>query len=411
MIVRAEPGICDKIFMSALPRKSGTFQEQLGDCLNVLAEKARAAGLGLSKVLMQTFFIRAEDNSDYSQKKALGSAFIQEFYGPNFPPASFVAQSPEEGRQVALDAIILSHPAEDIIRTKSCDGIQYSVVNSPLFTEVYTAGLSARLRPSDTRRQCREAFDLLKKILYAEDMDFSHIVRQWNYIEQFLKIHSGQDCPRQNYQVFNDVRSAYYGEAEFPSGYPASTGIGMHTGGIVIECIAIRPSPEIFITSLSNPLQKNAHAYSQEVLVGQASEGSAIKSPPLFERAKIITQGSSGIIYVSGTAAVRGQTTVPENNIRSQTLATIENIQTLISAENVFSAGVDIGSSSPPLSQLRAYVKREQDLNEVKKICEEHFGNVPSQYVIADICREALLVEIEGTVCIPVPGIQNPKGE
>jgi len=410
MIARAEPGICDKIFLSALPRRSGTFQEQLEDCLNVLAKKAGDASQELPNVLMMTFFIRAKDNRAYFQKKELGLAKIQEFYGSNFPPASFVAQYPEDGREVALDAIVLSHPGNGIPRYKNCEGIRYTVVQSPQFTEVYAAGLSASHKQSDTARQCRETFEILKKLLHTENMDLSHIIRQWNYLEKFLDIQTGKHGGRQNYQIFNDIRSAYYAQAEFPHGYPASTGIGMFAGGVVLECIAIKPSSEVLIRPLSNPLQKDAHAYSQEVLVGDASKSLEIKSPPLFERAKIIAQGSSGIIFVSGTAAVRGQNTVSEEDIRNQTAATIKNINTLISAENVLSAGVDIGVNSFPLSQFRAYVKRDRDLPAVKKICENHFGNAASQYVISDVCREALLVEIEGAVCVPIQGIQNPKG-
>jgi enamine deaminase RidA (YjgF/YER057c/UK114 family) len=410
MIARAEPGICDKIFLSALPRRSGTFQGQLEDCLKVLAEKAGDASPERPNLLMVTFFIHAEDSGDYFQKKELGLAKIQEFYGSNIPPASFVAQYPEDGREVALDAILLSHPGKGIPRYKNCEGIRYTVVHSPQFTEVYAAGLSAGHKQSDTASQCREAFDILKKILHTEDMDLSHIIRQWNYLEKFLDIQTGHHGARQNYQIFNDIRSAYYAQAEFPNGYPASTGIGMFAGGVVLECIAIKPSSEVFIRPLSNPLQKDAHAYSQEVLVGKASKSLETKAPPLFERAKIITQGSSGIIFVSGTAAVRGQDTVPEEDIRIQTVATIENIKTLISPENLLAAGVDIGASSSPLSQFRAYVKKDRDLPAVKKICEDHFGNVPSQYVISDVCREALLVEIEGAACVPIQGIQNPKG-
>ena len=410
MIDSLEPGIFSKIFLSVLPHRGFSFSEQLEECLSELEERARAAGLDLSNVLMLTFFIRTEDNDDYSQKKTLGTSILQKIYKSDIPATSFVAQHPEEGKQVSLDAILLSHSDRGKVHHKNCEGIPYTAVESPLFTEVYAAGLTNHPDQSDTPTQYREAFGSMKRVLKCEGMDFSHIIRQWNFIEKFLKISSGQDGAQQNYQIFNDFRSVFYGEAEFSKGYPASTGIGMFSGGVVLECIALKPAPGIFIAPLSNPLQKDAHAYSQDVLIGDSGQGFEKKAPPLFERAKIVIQGSSGIIFVSGTAAVRGQNTISEEDIQSQTVSTIENIDTLISAENLLSIGVDIGLSSPRLSQLRAYVKRDRDLPLVKKICRDHYGDIPSQYVISDICREALLVEIEGAVCVPVHRIKNHRG-
>jgi enamine deaminase RidA (YjgF/YER057c/UK114 family) len=357
-----------------------------------------------------TFFIRTEDNNDYSQKKIQGKSILSKYFGSNSPATSFVAQHPEEEKQVSLGAILISHSNREKIHHKDCDGIRYTTFASPLFTEIYAAGLANHPDQTDPSSQCREAFDSLKRVIKHEGMDFSHIVRQWNYIENFLEISSEPEGIQQNYQIFNDFRSAYYGEAAFAKGYPASTGIGMFSGGVVLECIAMKSAPDIFIAPLSNPLQKDAYVYSQDVLVGNSCRGFEKKAPPLFERAKILVQGRSGIIYVSGTAAVRGQDTIPEEDTQSQTIATLENIDALISAENLLSIGVDIGSHSPQLSQLRAYVKRDGDLPLVKNICKDRYGDIPSQYLISDVCREALLVEIEGTACVPIRGIQDRRG-
>jgi enamine deaminase RidA (YjgF/YER057c/UK114 family) len=410
MINSIEPGICSKIFLSVIAPRGFTFSDQLEECLKAFKEKAQAAGLDLTNVLMLTFFIRTEDNKDYSQKKIQGKSILSKYFGSNCPATSFVAQHPEEEKQVSLDAILISHSNREKIHYKDCDGIPYTTFDSPLFTEIYAAGLVNHPDQTDTSLQCREAFESLKRVIKRERMDFSHIVRQWNYIENFLDINSGPEGIQQNYQIFNDFRSAYYGETVFAEGYPASTGIGMFSGGVILECIAMKSAPDIFIAPLSNPLQKDAHAYSQDILVGDSCREFGNKAPPLFERAKILVQGKSGIIYVSGTAAVRGQDTVPEEDAQSQTSATLENIDKLISGENLLSIGVDVGSHSPRLSQLRAYIKRDEDLPLVKNICKDHYGNIPSQYLVSDVCREALLVEIEGTACIPIREIQDHRG-
>jgi hypothetical protein len=44
----------------------------------------------------------------------------------------------------------------------------------------------------------------------------------------------------------------------------------------------------------------------------------------------------------------------------------------------------------------RVYVKRPEDYARVRAVCEQRLGTVPATYVVADVCRPDLLVEIEG---------------
>ena len=81
------------------------------------------------------------------------------------------------------------------------------------------------------------------------------------------------------------------------------TGIGMTTGGVIIGFIALSPSDQVSVKPIQNPGQIDAHRYSELVLKGTVSEGLARKCTPKFERAKMVSIGSSHYIYVSGTAS------------------------------------------------------------------------------------------------------------
>ncbi|HCY40704.1 MAG TPA: hypothetical protein DHV48_05010 [Prolixibacteraceae bacterium] len=74
---------------------------------------------------------------------------------------------------------------------------------------------------------------------------------------------------------------------------------------------------------------------------------------------------------------------------------TIQNILSLISAENLSKHGID-GVAEVSISYLCAYIKYKEDLPVVKQICREYFPLIPILFVVADICRPELLVEIEG---------------
>ncbi len=401
---------CKKQFVGIDPKSGSTSREQSNDCLSQLKEILRSLRLDVKNVLKQTVFIKSEGNTDYYDKKNELFPIIKDFYKTFLPPTSFIGQPPENGKNVSLEVTLLEDPLDEVeIKHKILGNICYSVVDYPEFKEVYAGGLTSGVENKGTSSQSRGAFEFMKQVLEKEQMTFSDVVRQWNFIENILGITSDKDGLKQNYQLFNDTRSLYYGAVNFVNGYPAATGIGMNAGGVIIEFIAASSSGELRIVPIVNPNQVDAYRYAQDVLVGHPVSRHLAKAPPKFERAKLLSYKDSGLIFISGTAAVVGQLTVAENDVRAQTIATINNISRLISRENLKNHGIDIVSDPGPLSYLRAYVKYERDIPEVKQICRKYFGDIPSQYVVSDICRENLLVELEGSVCVSIEKIHNQK--
>jgi hypothetical protein len=61
------------------------------------------------------------------------------------------------------------------------------------------------------------------------------------------------------------------------------------------------------VLGVDNPLQIAAHAYSQNVLLGEKDAALPQKTTPKFERAKAVWKEDHGFVYVSGTAAIRGE--------------------------------------------------------------------------------------------------------
>ena len=63
-------------------------------------------------------------------------------------------------------------------------------------------------------------------------------------------------------------------------------------------------------------------------------------------------------------------------------------------------AALTENSLRPVYGHARVYVKNKKDFPEIKKTFKRYYGNLPVVYIIADICREDLLVEIEGKVIL-----------
>ena len=152
-------------------------------------------------------------------------------------------------------------------------------------------------------------------------------------------------------------------------------------------------SKKISIDAIKNPNQIDAHQYSKKVLVGSDF---STKTSPKFERAKSVSQYLTGQIYISGTAAILGQNSTEKQDVGTQTEITIDNILKLISIDNLKSNNISILDKKITISYLRVYVKYEKDIQIVKNICKQYFPNIMIIFVKADICRDDLLVEIEG---------------
>jgi enamine deaminase RidA (YjgF/YER057c/UK114 family) len=382
-----------------------SMKEQVEECLHSIEELLAANSLETRDILKQTIFLKSAANDGfYSQQQEL-STLLQDFYKSFYPPSSFIGQPPVGGALIAFELMVLTRRDDEVvISRKEVDGIRYTTVNYPSRKEIYAVGITPGKSAAGTLQQSKEAFNLMKRVLDKENMDFSHIVRQWNYIENITGKIMDKGKPRQNYQVFNDIRSLYYGEVDFKRGYPAATGIGMECGGVVLEFIAADVSGDMMVIPIKNPAQVDAHQYSQEVLVGNAIQADRQKSTPKFERAKAIAKDDYYYVYISGTAAIRGQRTLGPTDVEQQTRFTIENIFSLIAPDNLEKHTLPVSSSSFPFSHIRVYVKNESDVAAVKKICDKHYEKVPSLYLVSDICRENLLVEIEGAIALPALG-------
>ena len=292
----------------------------------------------------------------------------------------------------------------------------------------------------------KAAMDVVHGILTECRFDTHDIVRQWNYIEDITAEKDGL----QNYQQFNDARAAFYDNSTWPAGYPAATGIGASGGGVVVEFDAASCGDGIHIVPVDNRLQVAAYSYSQDVLAGGGSvgrgrrverdgerlrstanrrqaegrkacsngrgakeEGEA-KSPfstacprnvcnstPKFERAKMITSPGGYKLYISGTAAIRGQESLATDDVAAQTAATMENIEELLSAAQALAVPFASPATRARLLNLRVYIKRSEDFAAVRECLAARYPAVPVICILADICREELLVEIEALAYVP----------
>lgn len=358
----------------------GTFNEQVEDCLMQLHRINSG-----KRIFKLNFFVDTVSGKDYNAMKThLQSRVMEEFSGDLI--LTFIAQPPLTCR-IIVEAFYYDTETWRLHTLMSGDSA------AALFDNGTTQFLVGKVQ-SNGQRSCQAsseiAFAALNKILQEADFGIHHIIRQWNYLEDIL----GFDGEKQRYQEFNNVRSKAYGEAFNSNGYPAATGIGMNRGGVIIEFVAVK-SDDIISQPVDNPGQVSAHKYSEKVLVG---EECVLKTTPKFERARYLSVNGNKLILISGTASITGEKTIGVGDPVKQTEVTIENIRRLYSEEVL--RELPEPELEPKYGHARIYVKNKRDFAAIKRTFKNQFGNLPVVYIIADICRNDLLVEIEGKVIL-----------
>jgi len=376
-----------KEYFVFLPSVSGSVEEELNQCLNQII-KTRDSGYKPVKLNIFT------DLSGFETFISVRQTIIKnviDVFGAKCPALNITVQPPEKPWKIAIEALFTVTGSNNFT-WKSHNSIPYIILESETGKELWAGGISSYSDPADTRRAAEKAFNLMVEILDKEQMSLNDIVRQWNYIGDILKTGS----KHQNYQIFNEVRSEYYHRYRNIKGYPAATGVGMKHGGVILDCCAMRPHEQVMIKPVDNPNQVSAYNYGQKVLKGVADKGKSGKHPPQFERGLLIANEHHSTLYISGTASIIGQETIGDGDIEKQTIITIENIRKLSDPariSNLISRPVPYGET---FSLVRVYIKRQSDFSLVRQICNSYFPGIPAIYIEADICRDDLLIEIEG---------------
>ncbi len=375
--------------MNVRPKYGYSVVSAQGSSFAEACDKVVSTVAGLAGTLVRVvFFGDPADRAEYVRHLGIIEKTLEKRFGDSRPVFSYVPQPPMGG-SVAAECHILDDDSATVLY-KSVASERYMVVECGSFREVIAGGLRGDIH-APLKEQCEKLFSSASAILSAEGMVTDDIVRQWNYIEDI----TGFVGEYQNYQVFNDARTCFYESGEWPCGYPAATGIGAGPCGVVVDFNAVRGG-DVQTVPLDNGLQVPAHDYSQNVLLGAEDGYFRTRTTPKFERGKAVLSRGSLMSYISGTASIRGEKSVGAGDVIAQTVTTMENIDYLVSPENLARYGATVSVGAPHYDLLRVYVKRREDMPAVRDYMCERYPMTSLVFLNTDVCRSELLVEIEG---------------
>lgn len=357
---------CDKIHYTIYTTGLGTFEEMVDALLAQLPQD--------EQIFRLAFFGMPSDNEQYVSRRILLREKIRKSYGNHEPVLSYVSQPPlNEG--LILEVHSYKADGSDHLTFRHYNGFPYVVLENADGRFLFAGGFHGDVINFGIQQQSAEVFRMMGEVMRREGFPVNSIIRQWNYIEQITRF----DGPDQHYQMFNNARADFYSRTDWNNGYPAATGIGTNLGGILVDLdAAVFARPGCFATPIDNKLQIAAHAYSDQVLEAAQQK----KATPKFERAKSMTFDGRRIVYISGTAAIRGEESLIGVGLGQQLRITMENIDQLI--------------GNAKLKMLRVYLKEKSFYEEARQLLDDYKLEIPISYMWADVCRDELLIEIEG---------------
>ncbi len=373
------------VFVSTSSRtKRGAVQE-----LRALLEGTRAACESEGtpdSIIQQTVFVDDPIDRVACQQE------VEKAYGSRCPATSYVVQKSCSGGSVSLETWAVAADSSDFTVEYASPHIVVRRNNGVSW--VHFADVAEPTDPGGVYSHSAVAFETMARQLKQRRIPYDQVVRTWLYLGDIV----GAEGDTQRYKELNRARTDFYRKFRFHEGhvpkrlngsvFPASTGIGMDGRDVVMSCLALTTDrSDVRLMPLENPSQTSAFLYGPHY---------SPKSPK-FARAMAVCVDDAATTLVSGTASItESESRFPDDPER-QTHQTLDNIEVLISPENFRRHGLDgLGSGLEGLAQIRVYVKRLADYEAVRQACEDRVGDCPAVYVIADVCRPELLVEIEG---------------
>lgn len=256
--------------------------------------------------------------------------------------------------------------------------ICYRTNGSYLFGVITLPELADTAEATGLQLATEQAYNEIFELKAA--LDYPYIYRFWNYISDI----NGFSHNLERYWQFNAGRKDAFTRHAGTMGeqYPAACALGLAKGPLSIAFLLGR---EMVPIAIENPRQVSAYEYPDQYG----------PRPPSFSRATLLKSSNAATLFISGTASIVGHETLHLDDPIAQTQETMVNLQTVLDQANQ--------QLAKPLFKLdalflRVYVRNAQDLPLIKQAMQSYHNDASKAiFILADICRQDLLLEIEAT--------------
>jgi enamine deaminase RidA (YjgF/YER057c/UK114 family) len=312
-----------------------------------------------------------------ARKGLLASAGSRVAIGP-----TFIEGRPCRGRGMAgLQALALRSTEGGTRRPLTAAGTTWGQLvegQDALFLMLSDVGQHVRaVRSLPPAEETRLVLAAAEEALASCGWSFQNVRRTWFYLHGILAW----------YSEFNQVRNAAFRRmglidgASLPT-IPASTGIegrNVAGGACTLDLLATAPRGE-----RRHEVRRLAHAKQNEA----TAYGSA------FARGLSLRLTQAAYVFVSGTASIdeHGKT-AHVGDFEAQVRCSLAAVQSVLG-----SGGASVGD----ICQGTAFLKHADDFETYQRVAAElGFSGLPIVSIVADVCRDDLLFELDATAVLP----------
>lgn len=229
--------------------------------------------------------------------------------------------------------------------------------------------------PAGAAEQAQEMFNNVGLGLHAHGLSYRDIRRTWIYVSRLLEW----------YGDLNRVRTAHYRRnglgVEGGPAFPASTGIQCHSNGE--ECLV-----DVLAVATDRP-----GALVAEPIVRSPRQDSSFNYGSAFSRGMTFDIEGRRTVHISGTASINSAgASVHVGDPEMQSLETLMCIASILEAQ---------GGSLQNITSATLFCKDRAAWEAWNRVCGLlKIPAFPKICVIADVCRDDLLVEMEAVATI-----------
>lgn len=243
------------------------------------------------------------------------------------------------------------------------------------------------MEPVSPGRLQQATIELYTKLLEFVERKKLFLVRIWNFVPGITATSPGDGGSQPRYHEFNAGRFlAFASKHDGPSHtwpVPAASAVGCRDNVLRVE----------FFASLRPPILLEN---KQQVPPGEYSKRYGAL-PPLFARGAIYSHNGRRLLISAGTASIVGERSMHPGNLYAQVRQSVDNLRVLVSQFNLKRHDVHFGFGLEDLVLLRVYHKNHGDRERIERQLRSTLDpDCELTFQRAEICREELLVELEG---------------
>ncbi len=264
---------------------------------------------------------------------------------------------------------------EKEVKYGQVNGITYSKTD-----ECLVASLSASVDFDNFESKIQEKY--IEIISFAHQQEYSSFIRMWNYFPGINDMINGAECYKQFCSGrYKGLEKIYH---DFQSLLPAATAVGCNDGNFQMYFLATR-SPGVHI---ENPRQICAYKYPNKYG----------KHSPSFARATFKQWSDHANLFISGTASIVGHESRHLGDCKNQVQEIFRNINALLEPDYLKTLKLSPDQFKEfKLDMMKIYVRDSRYLPIIEAEFKHQTGWYDkSLFLIGDICRRELMLEIEG---------------